>query len=108
LNSGILKAAGFSAKTNAVRHEELGMTNAKPIRVKSEEQFERLRDSIDLEVSHAADHFFLLKGLESARKTFALEVTNHRLKAVALVTGCKPCSGQRPAKWVPHQAGFKK
>jgi hypothetical protein len=23
---------------------------------------------------------------------------NHRLKAVALVTGCKPCSGQRPAK----------
>jgi len=22
----------------------------------------------------------------------------HRLKAVALVTGCKPCSGQRPAK----------
>jgi hypothetical protein len=32
----------------------------------------------------------------------------HRLKAVALVTGCKPCSGQRPARWVPHQAGFKK
>jgi len=29
-------------------------------------------------------------------------------KAVALVTGCKPCSGQRPARWVPHQAGFKK
>jgi len=26
------------------------------------------------------------------------EVTNRRLKAVALVTGCKPCSGQRPAK----------
>jgi len=25
-------------------------------------------------------------------------VTNHRLKAVALVTGCKPCSGQRPAR----------
>ena len=23
-------------------------------------------------------------------------VTNHRLKAVALVTGCKPYSGQRP------------
>jgi hypothetical protein len=23
---------------------------------------------------------------------------NHRLKAVAPVTGCKPCSGQRPAK----------
>ena len=26
-------------------------------------------------------------------------------KAVALVTGCKPCSGQRPARGVPHQAG---
>jgi hypothetical protein len=25
-------------------------------------------------------------------------VTNHCLKAVALVTGCKLCSGQRPAK----------
>ncbi len=25
------------------------------------------------------------------------QVRNHRLKAVALVTGCKPCSGQRPA-----------
>jgi len=36
------------------------------------------------------------------------QVTDHRLKAVAPVTGCKPCSGQRPAKWVPHQAGFKK
>jgi transposase len=33
-------------------------------------------------------------------KAWALKegVTNHRLKAVALVTGCKPCSGQRPAK----------
>jgi hypothetical protein len=31
-------------------------------------------------------------------KGFSEEVTNHRLKAVALVTGCKPCSGQRPAK----------
>ena len=35
-------------------------------------------------------------------------VTNHRLKAMALVTGYKPCSGQRPARWSPHQAGFKK
>jgi hypothetical protein len=35
-------------------------------------------------------------------------VTNHRLKAVAGVTDCKSCSGQRPAGWVPHQAGFKK
>jgi hypothetical protein len=50
------------------------MTNAKPIRVKSEEQFERLRDSIDLEVSHAADHFYLLKGLEASRKDYALEM----------------------------------
>ena len=33
---------------------------------------------------------------------------NHSLKAVAVVTGCKPCSGQRPARWIPHQAGFKK
>lgn len=37
-----------------------------------------------------------------------MEVKNHRLKAVALVTGCKPYSGQRPARWIPHQAGFKK
>jgi hypothetical protein len=36
------------------------------------------------------------------------ESENHRLKAVALVTGCKPCSGRRPAGWFPHQAGFKK
>jgi hypothetical protein len=35
-------------------------------------------------------------------------VKSHRLKAVALVTGCKPYSGQRPARWIPHQAGFKK
>jgi hypothetical protein len=27
-----------------------------------------------------------------------VEVTNRRLKAVALVTGCKPCSGRRPAR----------
>ena len=33
---------------------------------------------------------------------------SHRLKAVALVTGCKPCSGQRPARCFPHQAGCKK
>jgi hypothetical protein len=26
------------------------------------------------------------------------KVTNHRLKAKALITGCKPCSGQRPAR----------
>jgi len=36
------------------------------------------------------------------------KVRNHRLKAVALVTGCKPCPGQRPARWFPHQAGFQK
>jgi len=33
---------------------------------------------------------------------------NHRLKAVAGVTDCKSCSGQKPAKCTPHQAGFKK
>jgi len=32
--------------------------------------------------------------LRSARKQ---RVTNHRLKAVATITGCKPYSGQRPA-----------
>ena len=36
------------------------------------------------------------------------QVKNHRLKAKAFLTGCKPCSGQRPAQGVPHQAGFKK
>src|ERR1700733_14561973 len=35
-------------------------------------------------------------------------VTNHRLKAKAFLTGCKPSSGQRPAQGVPHQAGFKR
>ena len=35
------------------------------------------------------------------------KVTNHRLKAVALVTGCKPCSEGRQNVF-PHQAGFKK
>ena len=38
----------------------------------------------------------------------ALQVKTTACKAVALVTGCKPCSGQRPARWIPHQAGFKK
>jgi hypothetical protein len=32
---------------------------------------------------------------------------NHRLKAVAEVTDFKSCSGQRPVKCIPHQAGFK-
>jgi hypothetical protein len=35
------------------------------------------------------------------------KVTNHRLKAVALVTGCKPCSGQRPAKCLPAPSGLQ-
>ena len=32
------------------------------------------------------------------RRARANQVTNHRLKAVATVTGCKPYSGQRPAQ----------
>ncbi len=37
----------------------------------------------------------------------ARKVTNHRLKAVALVTGCKPCSGRRPAKCLPAPSGLQ-
>ena len=34
-------------------------------------------------------------------------VKNHRLKAVALVTGYKPCSGRRPAKCRPAPSGLQ-
>jgi uncharacterized protein YkwD len=43
-----------------------------------------------------ASDYWELADLQSIRARTG--VTNHRLKAVALVTGCKPCSGQRPAK----------
>ncbi len=46
------------------------------------------------------------EGEKQRRQLYQSEI--HRLKAVALVTGYKPCSGQRPAGWIPHQAGFKK
>jgi hypothetical protein len=36
------------------------------------------------------------------------DVNTHRLKAVAVVTDWKSYSGPRPARWFPHQAGFKK
>jgi len=48
--------------------------NAKTIRVNNEEEFERLRDRIDLEASNASDHFDLLKGLEASRQDYYLEV----------------------------------
>jgi hypothetical protein len=48
--------------------------NAKPIRVKSEEEFERVRDRIDLEVNHAKDHWDLLKGLEASREDYYIEM----------------------------------
>jgi len=44
------------------------------IRVKSDEDFERLRDRIDLEVSRAGDHWNLLKGLEESRAEYYLEM----------------------------------
>jgi hypothetical protein len=44
------------------------------IRVTSEKEFERLRDRIDLEASHAADHFYLLKGLDESRKEYYPEM----------------------------------
>ncbi len=51
---------------------------------------------------------FYLRQQAKYRSAVQSESEAHRLKAVALVTGCKPCSGQRPARWFPHQAGFKK
>jgi hypothetical protein len=48
--------------------------DAKAIRVKNEEEFERLRDRIDLEASDATDHWNLLKGLEASREDFYLEM----------------------------------
>jgi hypothetical protein len=46
----------------------------KPIRVTSEKEFERLRDRIDLETSDAADHFYLLKGLDESSEDYCLEM----------------------------------
>ncbi len=43
------------------------------------------------------------RGIKNAKDS-----ESHRLKAVAGITDCKSCSGQRPAKCTPHQAGFKK
>jgi hypothetical protein len=47
-------------------------TKMKVIRVSSEEQFERLRNRIDLQASHAADHFHLLRGW----KNYARNITS--------------------------------
>lgn len=46
----------------------------KPIRVKNEEEFERLRDRIDMEVSHARHHWSLLKALDAARGDYWREM----------------------------------
>jgi hypothetical protein len=50
--------------------------SAAAIRLKGdhEAEFERLCDRIDLEASHAADHWNLLKGLEESREDYALEM----------------------------------
>src|ERR1700683_3994842 len=40
----------------------------------NETQFERIRDRIDLEVSHAADHLRLLQGLVASRVDYFLEM----------------------------------
>ena len=48
--------------------------NTKAIRVNSEAEFERLRDRINLEASHAADHWRLLRGLETSREDYYLEM----------------------------------
>lgn len=40
----------------------------------NEAQFERIRDRIDLEASHAADHLHLLQGLVEAREDYGLEM----------------------------------
>ncbi len=39
----------------------------------------------------------LAEAQSAARQIHQAEVTNHRLKAVATITGCKPRSGRRPA-----------
>jgi hypothetical protein len=49
--------------------------SAKEIRVRSEAEFERLRDRIDLEASHATHHWDLLKGLEASREDYYLEMS---------------------------------
>ena len=46
----------------------------KPIRVASEEEFERLLDHMASEAHRASDHWHLLKGLEAARKTYGVEM----------------------------------
>ncbi|MGH9438053.1 MAG: hypothetical protein ACRD22_09180 [Terriglobia bacterium] len=46
----------------------------KPIRVKNGEEFERLRDRIDMEVSHARHHWTLLKALDGARADYRREM----------------------------------
>ncbi|HEY3827185.1 MAG TPA: hypothetical protein VGL82_21670 [Bryobacteraceae bacterium] len=40
----------------------------------TEEEFERIRDRIDLEVSHAADHLHLLQGLLATHPNYFLEM----------------------------------
>lgn len=47
---------------------------AKQIRLKSEADFQRLRDRINREVSHARHHWGLFKGLQDASAEYALEV----------------------------------
>ena len=46
----------------------------KPIRVKSEKEFGRLRDRINREVSHARHHWSLLKEIEKARADYSREI----------------------------------
>jgi hypothetical protein len=47
---------------------------AKQIRLKSEADFQRLRDRIDEEVSHARHHWSLFKGLQEASAEYAFEM----------------------------------
>jgi hypothetical protein len=50
-------------------------STVKPVRfIPNETSFERQRDRIDLEASHAADHLYLLKGLMESRKDYYLEM----------------------------------
>jgi len=51
----------------------LGST-ARAIRIRSEAEFDRLCDRVDLEASHAADHFNLLRGLVESHKEYYLEM----------------------------------
>ena len=46
----------------------------KPIRIKREQEFERLRDSIASKASDAAIHFHLLRGLVAASREYCLEM----------------------------------